>query len=87
MQRGARLLGLSGGREAYGLAEDHVAAVLQAQASGNGGRTVLHEQEDHRLLGLVTHHDHTVCERGQQGVQGLTPFTCTQGGMFEKTEE
>lgn len=87
MQRGARLLGLSGGRGAYGLAEDHVAAVLQAQASGNGGRTVLHEQEDHRLLGLVTHHDHTVRERGQQGVQGLTPFTCTQGGMFEKTEE
>lgn len=87
MQREARLLGLSGGCGAYSLAEDHITAVLQAQAGGYGGRTVLHEQEDHRLLGLVTHHDHTVCERGQQGVQGLAPFTCTQGDMFEKTEE
>lgn len=61
--------------EAYGLAEDHIAAVLQAQVCGYGGSAVLHEEEDHRLLGLVAHHGHTVCEGGQQRVEGLTPFT------------
>ena len=60
---------------AYSLAEDHIPAVLQAQVRGYGGSAVLHEQEDHCLLGLVTHHGHTVCESGQQGVKGLTPFT------------
>ena len=64
-----------GGAGTYGLAEDHVAAVLQAQVGGYGGRAVLHEQEDHCLLGLVAHHGHAVGERGQQGVKGLTPFT------------
>lgn len=64
---------------AYGLAEDHVAAVLQAQVRGYGGGAVLHEQEDHCLLGLVTHHGHTVCEGGQQGVKRLAPFTWARG--------
>lgn len=59
---------------AYGLTEDHIAAVLQAQVRGYGGSTVLHEQEDHCLLGLVTHHGHAVRECGQQGVKGLAPF-------------
>lgn len=60
---------------AYSLAEDHVAAVLQAQVRGYGGSAVLHEQEDHCLLGLVAHHGHAVCEGGQQRVKGLAPFT------------
>lgn len=64
---------------AYGLAEDHVAAVLQAQVRGYGGSAVLHEQEDHCLLGLVAHHGHAVCEGGQQGVKGLAPFTWARG--------
>lgn len=68
-----------GARRAYRLAEDHVTAVLQAQVGGYGGRTVLHQQEDHRLLGLVAHHGHTVCERGKQGVKSLAPFTWAQG--------
>lgn len=61
----------------YSLAEDDVTAILQAEVGGNGGGTVLHEQEDHGRLGLVAHHGHTVCEGGQQRVKGLTPLTCT----------
>lgn len=68
-----------GARRAYSLAEDHVPAVLQAQVGGYGGSTVLHEQEDHRLPGLVAHHGHTVCERGEQGVKSLAPFTWARG--------
>lgn len=71
-------------RGTYRLAEDHITAVLQAQEAGNGGRTVLHEQEDHRLLGLVAHHGHAVGESRQQRVQGLTPLTWHKGRMPEK---
>lgn len=70
---------------AHRLAEDHITAVLQAQVVGYCGCTVLHEQEDHRLLGLVAHHGHAVCERGQQRVKGLAPFTWARGkAVFEK---
>lgn len=73
-----------GEARAYGLAEDGVTAVLQAQVGGDGGRAVLHEQEDHGLLGFVAHHGHTVCECGQQRVKGLTPFTCPRETACEK---
>ena len=71
-------------RGTYRLAEDHVAAVLQAQEAGDGGRAVLHEQEDHRFLGLVAHHGHAVGEGRQQRVQGLAPLTWHEGGAPEK---
>lgn len=61
----------------YGLAEDDITAILQAEVRGDGGGAVLHEQEDHGCLGLVAHHGHTVCEGGQQRVKSLAPLTCT----------
>lgn len=57
------------------LAEDDVAAVLQRQVHGYRRSVVLHQQEDHGLFGLVTHHGDALCERGQEGVQCLAPFT------------
>jgi len=58
------------------LAEDDVAAVLQRQVHGDGGRAVLHQQEHHGLLGLVGHHGDALGERGEQRVQRLAPLAC-----------
>lgn len=47
------------------LTEDHVPAVLQGEAGGDGGGAVLHQQEHHGLFGLVTHQRGAVCQRGE----------------------
>lgn len=57
------------------LAEDNIAAVLQRQLHGDGGGGVLHQQEDHGAFGGITHHGDTLSERGEEGVQHLTPLT------------
>lgn len=63
------------------LTEDDVAAVLQGEAACNGGGAVLHQQEHHGLFGLVAHQRHAVCQRGEQRVQSLGPFTCRHAGL------
>lgn len=56
------------------LAEDHVSSVLQGEVHGDGRSTVLHQQEHHGALSLVTHHSHTLGQRGEERVQGLAPL-------------
>lgn len=60
------------------LTEDDVAAVLQGEAAGDGGGAVLHQQEHHGLLGLVTHQGDAVGQRGEQRVQSLAPLACRE---------
>lgn len=68
------------------LTEDDVTAVLHGEAAGDGGGTVLHQQEHHGLLGLVTHQGHAVGQRGEQRVQSLAPLACTKRGFGKWAE-
>lgn len=62
-------------RVADRLAEDNIAAVLQRQLRGDGGGSVLHQQEDHGAFGGIAHHGDTLSERGEEGIQHLAPLT------------
>lgn len=68
------------------LAEDHVAAILQREAHGDRGGAVLHQQEDHGLLGFVAHQSHTVGERREERVQSVAPLACRRSTNTETSQ-
>lgn len=70
------------------LAEDNIPTILQRHVHGYGGGAVLHQQEHHGLLGLVSHHGDALGERGEERVQSLAPLTWEQrwNGVKNKTK-